>query len=77
MHSLICVDENGKPLAGMMTWADARSESIRKNYGIPTPEQVSKNVGYAGSCHVAVVQADVAAQKTNLRFLRQHINLSA
>jgi len=28
MHSVICVDRHGKPLADMMTWADARSESI-------------------------------------------------
>jgi len=28
MHSLICVDQNGKALADMMTWADARSEKI-------------------------------------------------
>jgi gluconokinase len=28
MHSVICVDGNGKPLADMMTWADARSEGI-------------------------------------------------
>ncbi|MFI5136463.1 MAG: gluconokinase [Sphingobacteriales bacterium] len=28
MHSLICVDQNGKVLADMMTWADARSEKI-------------------------------------------------
>ncbi|HEY5325675.1 MAG TPA: gluconokinase [Mucilaginibacter sp.] len=28
MHSVICVDQNGKPLAGMMTWADARAEKI-------------------------------------------------
>ena len=28
MHSVICVGKDGKPLADMMTWADARSESI-------------------------------------------------
>jgi gluconokinase len=28
MHSLMPVDQNGKALAGMMTWADARSEDI-------------------------------------------------
>lgn len=28
MHSVIPVDENGKALADMMTWADARSENI-------------------------------------------------
>src|ERR1035437_9033121 len=30
MHSLICVDKNGKALADMMTWADARSEKIAR-----------------------------------------------
>ncbi len=28
MHSVICADQNGKALADMMTWADARSEKI-------------------------------------------------
>ena len=28
MHSLICVDEDGIPLAPMMTWADSRSSDI-------------------------------------------------
>ncbi|MDB5112295.1 MAG: gluconokinase, partial [Mucilaginibacter sp.] len=28
MHSLICTDKNGTAITGMMTWADARSESI-------------------------------------------------
>ncbi|HEY4327048.1 MAG TPA: gluconokinase [Mucilaginibacter sp.] len=28
MHSVIPVDKNGKPLADMITWADARSEAI-------------------------------------------------
>jgi gluconokinase len=31
MHSVIPVDHNGKALAAMMTWADARSESIAQN----------------------------------------------
>ncbi len=28
MHSVICADQNGRPLADMITWADARSEKI-------------------------------------------------
>ena len=31
MHSVIPVDKNGKALANMMTWADARSEDIAEN----------------------------------------------
>ncbi len=31
MHSVIAVNENGKPLADMMTWADSRSEAIAQN----------------------------------------------
>jgi gluconokinase len=46
MHSLICVDEDGKPLANMITWADSRSSDAANSLkASPTGKKLYAETG--------------------------------